>query len=250
IIYTAVTTYTVIIIKFVSKLKTKTIMNISVNRICRSLAIVTIFITLTCFNYKTHAYEYWDRKVSQFDSLPVYPEDIVFLGNSITDGGHFNELFEMPNIKNRGISSDVINGVAKRITQVTKGHPKKIFLLIGINDVAQNHSVSTLLKRYEALVDSIQSQSPESKLYIQSIMPVNHSFKRYKTLYGKDKIITDFNKGLKTMAENKGVTYIDLWPFLADNNGRLKREYTNDGLHLSGAGYKAWTKGIDKYVRE
>lgn len=226
-------------------------MNKSSKRISQILAIITLFATLATFTPHSKAYEYWDRKVSQFDSLPVYPEDIVFLGNSITDGGHFNELFEMPNIKNRGISSDVINGVAKRLTQVTKGHPNKIFLLIGINDVAQkNITVPTLLKRYESLVDSIISQTPETKLYVQSLMPVNHTFKRYKTLYGKDQIITDFNKGIKEMAEKKGITYIDLWPFLADSKGRLKREYTNDGLHLSGAGYKAWTKGIDKYVRE
>lgn len=222
----------------------------SSKRISNILALLVLFATLAIYTPHTKAYEYWDRKVSQFDSLPVYPEDIVFLGNSITDGGHFNELFEMPNIKNRGISSDVINGVAKRLTQVTKGHPAKIFLLIGINDVAQNVSAPKLIKKYEDLVDSIISQSPETKLYLQSVMPVNHSFKRYKTLYGKDKVIIDFNKGIKGIAEKKGVTYIDLWPMLADSEGRLKRAYTNDGLHLSGAGYKAWTKGIDKYVRE
>ncbi|MBD5288642.1 MAG: GDSL family lipase [Bacteroides sp.] len=222
----------------------------SSKRISNILALLVLFATLAIYTPHTKAYEYWDRKVSQFDSLPVYPEDIVFLGNSITDGGHFNELFEMPNIKNRGISSDVINGVAKRLTQVTKGHPAKIFLLIGINDVAQNVSAPKLIKKYEDLVDSIISQSPETKLYLQSVMPVNHSFKRYKTLYGKDKVIIDFNKGIKEIAEKKGVTYIDLWPMLADSEGRLKRAYTNDGLHLSGAGYKAWTKGIDKYVRE
>ena len=222
----------------------------SSKRISNILALLVLFATLAIYTPHTKAYEYWDRKVSQFDSLPVYPEDIVFLGNSITDGGHFNELFEMPNIKNRGISSDVINGVAKRLTQVTKGHPAKIFLLIGINDVAQNVSAPKLIKKYEDLVDSIISQSPETKLYLQSVMPVNHSFKRYKTLYGKDKVIIDFNKGIMGIAEKKGVTYIDLWPMLADSEGRLKRAYTNDGLHLSGAGYKAWTKGIDKYVRE
>ncbi|MDE6256586.1 MAG: hypothetical protein K2M39_10375 [Muribaculaceae bacterium] len=222
----------------------------SSKRISNIFALLVLFATLVIYTPHTKAYEYWDRKVSQFDSLPVYPEDIVFLGNSITDGGHFNELFEMPNIKNRGISSDVINGVAKRLTQVTKGHPAKIFLLIGINDVAQNVSAPKLIKKYEDLVDSIISQSPETKLYLQSVMPVNHSFKRYKTLYGKDKVIIEFNKGIKEIAEKKGVTYIDLWPMLADSEGRLKRAYTNDGLHLSGAGYKAWTKGIDKYVRE
>lgn len=215
------------------------------------LAIISIIALLGIFTPHSKAYEYWDRKVSQFDSLPVYPEDIVFLGNSITDGGHFNELFEMPNIKNRGISSDVINGVSQRLSQVTSGKPSKIFLLIGINDVAQkNITVPVVLNRYESLVDSIIAQTPNTKLYIQSLMPVNHTFRRYKTLYGKDLIIEGVNKGLKEMAEKKGVVYIDLWPFLADSKGRLKKEYTNDGLHLTGAGYKAWTKGIEKYVRE
>ena len=69
--------------------------------------------------------EYWDRKTSLFEVLPVRSTDIVFLGNSITDGGEFTELFGMPNILNRGISSDVITGVEKRLTQVTAGQPAR-----------------------------------------------------------------------------------------------------------------------------
>ncbi|MDE7414226.1 MAG: GDSL family lipase [Muribaculaceae bacterium] len=214
-----------------------------------SLAIFSV-IPFISSSPKVRADEYWDQKVSLFDTLPIYPKDIVFVGNSITDGGHFNELFEMDNVKNRGIRSDGITGVQKRITQVTKGHPRKIFLLIGINDIAGNHSVATLSKRYEELVDSIRSQSPESQLYLQSVMPVNNSFKRYKTLYGKEATIKSFNKEIEKIATRKGAVYIDLWPFLSDSNGRLKREYTNDGLHLKGAGYKAWVKGIEKYVKE
>lgn len=202
------------------------------------------------FTPKASAYEYWDRKVSLFDSLPVYNTDIVFLGNSITDGGHFNELYEMENIKNRGISSDVIDGVLRRLDQVTNGHPKKIFLLIGINDVSHGLSSQKLIKKYETLVDSILSKSPETKLYLQSVMPINNDFKRYKGLVGKEKVIKEFNIGIKEIAEQRGLTYIDLWPFLADGNGKLQRAFTNDGLHLSGAGYKAWTKGIESQVKE
>lgn len=194
--------------------------------------------------------EYWDQKTSLFDLLPVGEDDIVFLGNSITDGGEFHELFEMPNIKNRGIRSDVITGVEKRLGQVTAGKPKKIFLLIGINDVSHGHTVNELARRYERLVKRIRQESPGTQLYIQSVMPVNNSLKRYRNLIGKEKTIRSLNERLRTIAEENGARYVDLWPFLADSNGNLNRGFTNDGLHLNGRGYKAWTEGIQSLVRE
>lgn len=194
--------------------------------------------------------EYYDRKVSLFDSLPVFSEDIVFLGNSITDGAEFHELFGLPNIKNRGISSDVIEGVTRRLRQITSGQPAKIFLLIGINDVSHHLSVDQLARRYETLVDSIILQSPESRLYIQSMMPVNNTFGRYRNLIGKEQTIIDFNRKIAEIAEKRGLKYIDLFPALSDSEGRLRREFTNDGLHLNGPGYKAWTKAITEFVTE
>lgn len=194
--------------------------------------------------------EYWDQKTSLFDLLPVGEDDIVFLGNSITDGGEFHELFDMPNIKNRGIRSDVITGVEKRLGQVTAGKPKKIFLLIGINDVSHGHSVDELARRYERLVKRIRQETPGTQLYIQSVMPVNNSLKRYRNLIGKEKTIRSLNERLRTIADENGARYVDLWPFLADGNGNLNRDFTNDGLHLNGRGYKAWTEGIQSLVRE
>lgn len=194
--------------------------------------------------------EYWDQRFSLFDTLPIYPGDIVFLGNSITDGGEFNELFKMNNIKNRGIRSDNINGVKKRLAQVTKGHPKKIFLLIGVNDIPGTQTADQIAKRYASLVEEIRRQSPQTKLYLQSVMPINNSFKRYKSLTGKENTIKLLNKKIKDIAEKNHCIYIDLWPTLADATGRLKKHYTNDGLHLTGAGYRAWTSAIEKYVKE
>ena len=194
--------------------------------------------------------EYWDRKSSLFEILPIRGEDIVMLGNSITDGGEFSELFGIHNIKNRGISSDMITGVEKRLGQVTAGHPAKIFLLIGINDVSHGHSVATLAERYARLVKKIREQSPDTRLYIQSVMPIDNDYRRYKGLFGKEKTIRDFNIRIKEIADGNGAEYIDLWPTLAGADGKLKKEYTNDGLHLNGAGYRAWTRAIEKYIRE
>ena len=138
-----------------------------------------------------YGYSYYDRKVSLFELLPISENDIVFLGNSITDGGEFNELFGMNNIKNRGITSDVISGVEQRLDQVLRGKPKKIFLLIGINDISHKLSAEQIASNYERLVDRIISGSPQTKLYLQSIMPINNDFKRYKNLFGTEKVIVE-----------------------------------------------------------
>lgn len=73
----------------------------------------------------------------------------------------------MPNIKNRGIRSDVITGVEKRLGQITYGHPAKIFLLIGINDVSHGLSAEKLAERYERLVKKSASK-PRRQNYTSS----------------------------------------------------------------------------------
>lgn len=216
----------------------------------KEFGILVVSLVLIFSNFSTMADKYWEQKVSLFNLLPIEKEDIVFLGNSITDGGNFEELFKRKDVKNRGIRSDAIPGVMKRLDQVTKGNPKKIFLLIGINDVSHGLTVDALAARYEKLVDEIQKRSPETQLYIQSIMPINNSFGVYKSLKGKENTVKEFNERIKNIAEKRGLKYVDLWPVLADAKGNLHKNYTNDGLHLTGAGYRAWTGYIEKYLDE
>ena len=51
---------------------------------------------------------YYYQRATLFEVLPVDSADIVMLGNSITNGGDWHEIFNLPNIKNRGIISDII----------------------------------------------------------------------------------------------------------------------------------------------
>lgn len=198
---------------------------------------------------RTAADEYYDARTSLFEMLPVGTNDIVFLGNSITDFGEWQELLGMDNVKNRGIRSDTMRGVEKRLGQVLRGHPKQIFLLIGINDVASGLSAEELGRRYASLVEKIMAGSPGTQLILQSVMPVNNDFRRYKGLIGKQGMIPEFNKKISALAEKYGLIYVDLWDALADETtGKLKKEFTTDGLHLNGPGYKAWVDMIAPYV--
>lgn len=195
--------------------------------------------------------EYWRQRVSLFNRLPISSDDIVFVGNSITDGGELSELLEDSRVKNRGINSDDIDGVISRIDNILAGHPAKLFLLIGINDVSHNLSVQSLLSKYEVLVSKIREYSPDTRLYIQSVMPINNDFGRYKSLKGKEEVIVSFNSGLRELALKNCVEYIDLWEVLSvPDSGKLNPDFTNDGLHLTGEGYIAWMGHIKKYVCE
>ncbi len=208
-------------------------------------------LTLGIWPLQSHAQDdYWRQRVSLFAKLPVTSDDIVFLGNSITDGGEFQELFGMENVLNRGIRSDRISGVMKRLDQITEGEPKMIFLLIGINDVADsNNTPEKIAAKYDELIKAIRQKTPSTQLYVQSIMPINNDFKRYKSLFGRESLIPAINERLATLAVDNGAVYIYLWPVLADpESGKMHKNFTTDGLHLSGEGYRAWAEALRPYV--
>lgn len=195
--------------------------------------------------------KYWHQRVSLFDKLPVKSSDIVFLGNSITDGGEFAELFNNQNCINRGIVGDVVSGVKERLDQVTSGKPQKIFLLIGINDVSHKKSARKIFEEYVDLVCKIQKESPDTKLYLESVLPIDNSFGVYKNLVGTERVVPELNSLIKEYAGENDLTYIDLWEVFADpKTGKLKKQFTNDGLHLTGPGYKAMAEALRPYVEE
>ena len=187
--------------------------------------------------------EYNFQRRSLFEKLPVTSKDIVFLGNSITDGGEWNELLANPRVKNRGISGD-------RLDPIVGGQPRKLFLLIGTNDLAAGTPAAEVVANVRKIVERFQSESPRTKLYVQSVFPVNDSFKKYAAKHGRhDADIVAVNKGLQALCAEKGIVYIDLWTLLADKNGKLRADLTNDGLHLMGEGYIVWRDAVLPYVK-
>ncbi len=193
---------------------------------------------------------FYDQRASLFEALPVDSTNIVFLGNSITNGCEWHELFGDARIINRGISGDIATGINDRLEPLLKGKPGKIFLMIGVNDVSHHISADSIATDITTVVDRILASCPNTKLYLQSCLPFNESFKRWKNLVGKQQVIIDLNTRLEKLAKDRGITWINLYPIFSDGKDNLKPEYTNDGLHLLGAGYLAWKEAIKQYVFE
>ena len=192
--------------------------------------------------------EYYYQRASHFAELTVDSDDIIILGNSLIDNGRWNEAFDDANIKNRGIISDVVQGISDRLELVTKGQPKKIFLLIGVNDVSHHLTPDSITTAVEKLIVKIKEQSPKTEIYLQSWLPINNDFKRYKNMIGKEMVIFHGNVMLEQVARRQGVNWVNLFPAFADKEMKLPKHLTNDGLHLNEAGYRIWCQEIAKYI--
>ncbi len=193
---------------------------------------------------------YYYQRASLFDALPVDSTDIIMLGDSQTNGCEWHELIGKPNVKNRGISSDVMQGVYDRMEPLVKGQPAKIFLLIGVNDVSHDLGADSIVDAYTSLIKMMRQSMPNTRLYVQSMLPINISYGMYKGMAGRDQEIRDINARLQPVAEANGCIWIDLYSHLSDADGHLKREYTNDGLHLMGTAYLKWRDVIMPYIEQ
>ncbi len=191
---------------------------------------------------------YYEQRFTHFKTLPFTKNDIIFLGNSITDGAEWSELFVDNRVKNRGISGDFTAGVINRLDEITARKPAKVFLLIGVNDLARNVSADSIVKNILFISNYLKQETPSTKLYIQSILPVNDGFGKFNTHTNKGEQIKQINFQLKLQANKREYTFIDLYNSFCDNNGKLKSAFTNDGLHLKGEGYLLWKHLIYPYL--
>lgn len=194
--------------------------------------------------------ELWGQRAALYNMLGCDSTSIVMLGNSLTHGGEWAQLTGNPKMLNRGINGDTVEGITLRIDAVVDGHPDKIFLLSGTNDVSHDLSADSIACAIGELVDLIRTRTPQTKLYVQSILPCNNSFGRYKAMAGKEQVIRDINKLLPDIVESKGATFINLYPSFVDSEGNLDRRLTNDGLHLLPEGYAIWVEILRPYLNE
>lgn len=184
-----------------------------------------------------------------FEQLMIKAEDVVMLGDSITDGCEWNELIPGKRLKNRGISGDTYAGVLNRLDVIVKGKPQKIFLMIGINDLSQGKGAKQITEGNRAIVRQIKEKSPETKVYVQSLLPVNPCYCRFKSATGKWAQVAGVNAQLRQMATEEKVEYIDLFPHFAVG-AKLNPKLSNDGLHLLGEGYAIWKELLLQYLQE
>ncbi len=190
--------------------------------------------------------DHYPQRIAKFQSEPIVTGRIIFLGNSITEIGPWAKLTGDTTVVNRGIGGDITYGVLKRLDDVIARQPSKVFLLIGINDIGKDIPDTVIADNIRKIVAAILQGSPTTKIYVQSILPLNPDVKNFPQHYNKEEHVLKVNAMLPGILATLKCTFINIFPLLLDDKQRLDAQYTLDGLHVNQKGYVIWVDYLKK----
>ena len=194
-----------------------------------------------------------DEKLDRFRILnqEARKGEILFTGSSLMEQFPIHELMMNDGIDlviyNRGIGGFTTRDMMEHMEEMVFGtEPSRIFINIGTNDMnAPDFSQDRLLENYEAILRQIQERLPAAEINVMAYYPVNEVDKVPDGPWGKtlfvnrtNRTIDRLNQALEKLAEKLGCRFINVNKGLTDENGRLKKEYTIEGVHMYANGYR------------
>src|SRR5262245_44408315 len=166
---------------------------------------------------------------------------VAFVGDSITEGGDWAALFPGFATRNYGIGGDTTIGLDNRLAQIVAARPAKVFLLIGTNDLNNDHRPPTeIAANTDRVIARAPRELPPTRLYVHSVLP-----REPQHAAG----VREINEGLRRITAARGVAYVDIYTPFAIEGGIIDPAVTYDQLHLNGAGYERWRDTIAPLVR-
>lgn len=180
-------------------------------------------------------------------------EKIIFVGDSITDWYDLNNHYNYDNkiIINSGISGYKTKNIIDRFDNLVEQHQAdKLFLMIGTNDISAGIEEDEIVSNTIEIIDMIKKLSPNTKIYYETIYPVNNEIKKNYVKIKKNEKINYINKKMKEYCDENDIIYLDVHSILVDENGNLDNKYTKDGLHVNETAYEIITEYLKPYVEE
>ena len=210
--------------------------------ICGLLSAATMFADEP---FRNHRYD-------SFKVLETNNESIVFIGNSITDMHCWPEAFKTSTgeylpIVNRGNSGTYSTEQSDNIESYINGKPKKVFMMIGTNDIATrglNFTGEQVLQQIKSMVERIQKRSPQTSIYLYCILKSDYGYRVESTWLHANELIKEYVE----KANSDKLKYVDIYDELACvADGGV---WSYDKLHLTAAAYEIWCRSICKYLQE
>ncbi len=181
------------------------------------------------------------------DIIPEIDEEFfnraLFIGDSITEGISAYGLLDETNVL--AFKGLTILKAEKEIDTIIKRNPDKIYILLGSNDLLYGMDSKKFSSEYVEFIQLIKDKLPGSKIYIQSIFPVSIDVENENPMLSNSRI-DEFNRELKSMADQQGIRYINVEKLLKDDRGIINKDYTSDGIHVKYKVYSIWLDYVKK----
>lgn len=186
--------------------------------------------------------EYYDNKLNLYqqenDKYSDYEVDVVFLGDSLTDGYNLKLYYPDYVVSNRGIGGDTTHGLEERLkVSAYDLKPKVVVMLIGGNNL------NTMFENYEDILIGLKDNLPNTKVILLSLTAMGKDWGH------KNEIACLNNVKIKLLAEKYDYTFVDLFTPLFDINiGEVYSDYTTDGAHFTSKGYEVVTSVVKPVI--
>lgn len=205
----------------------------------KSLIFVSILLS-TMFSAQDFAnfgkYEKQNQQVISQNTAP----NSVLMGDSITEGWFATDpnFFTKNNFVGRGIGGQVTSQMLLRFREdVIKLKPKRVIILAGTNDIAENQGPISLDKVFGNIVSMAElAKANNIKVVLCSALPA-YDFPWRKDMKPANKVIA-LNQMIKDYAKKNNLTYVDYHSLLKDDKNGLPKEIAEDGIHPNKLGYE------------
>lgn len=175
-------------------------------------------------------------------------EEIIFLGDSITEGCDWSNLFRDSRIRNHGIGGDTSEGILNRLSPILDSRPRQIFIMAGINNLWDGMPVETITANFRQILVQCKSKSPTTQVIIQSVLPMNRTWSSTpERIPIVNAAVVALNTSLQALVHEFHCYYVDIHSLFL-NEGQLDARYTYDGLHLNASAYKVWRSAIQHLI--
>ena len=170
--------------------------------------------------------------------------DLLFLGDSITQGWHNNEVWKRfygpRHAANFGIGGDRTQHVLWRIEngEIDGIHPRVAVLMIGTNNAGSN-SADEIAAGVTAIVKELRKRLPETKVLLLGVFP-----RGAKPDATREKL-EEVNQQISSLDDGTNVSYLDIGKAFLNPDGTISREIMPDYLHLTAKGYRLWADAME-----
>lgn len=193
---------------------------------------------------------------------PLSENDIVFFGDSTTAhmklrggilaervwSGKANTVLFRTVCEGKPIYFEDEERAVSLAEAVREKQPKILVITLGVSGGAGFMPKDKFISVYENIIATVRENSPDTLLFVQSILPLSDKSARHYDKLSKQ-AVTEANGWIRQVCEENCVPYIDTHKLLTDSDGYLKKIYQNDEyMHLTSAAYKVIIENIYSFI--
>lgn len=211
--------------------------------------------------------EIWRLEKEQMvKDFHIWNKDAI-KGQTVFTGSSLMEMFPIekwvkelgpnaPIVYNRGVggyrTTDLLPILDACVFEL---EPRKVFINIGTNDLSDDTiPLETVMSNYDRIITQIEEKLPGVIIYMMAYYPINYEAATEEMkpclLIRTNEKINRANELVEQLAAKHGQKYINVNAPLMDEQGRLKAEYTIEGMHIKPEGYRAIFQDVMAYVKE